>query len=95
MIPERRGYYFRSSSYHPEVRKVETKDDGDVKIKVRFDDGTTENREYNLEYLKRYVDYIVNPEDWILGEYNFGSIYFNRTYIKRKYTTKEGITTSA
>ena len=70
---------------------METKDDGDVKIKIRFDDGTTENREYNLEYLKRYADYIINPEDWLLGEYNLRSIYFNRNYINVSIQQKRGL----
>ena len=91
MIPERRQYYFRSSSYHPEVRKVETKEDGDVKIKIRFDDGTTENREYNLGYLKRYADYIINYEDWLLGEYNISPIYFSSNYLRVNIQQKRGL----
>ena len=59
MIPERR--YLRILLCRTIILnsgRVEVKADGDLKIKVRFDDGTTENREYNLEYLRQYVDHL-------------------------------------
>ena len=78
MIPERRYYGFNLSDHHPELRKVEVKADGDLKIKVRFDDGTIQNREYNLEYIRQYADQTLDPDDWILGENNFRGVAYSR-----------------
>ena len=89
MIPERRYYGFNLSEHHPELRKVEVKADGDLKIKVRFDDGTTENREYNLEYLRQYVDQSIDSEDWVLGEYDIWGINYRSESNKRIHVSKK------
>ena len=91
MIPERRSYYFTLSDYHPELRKIEVKADGDLKIKVRFDDGTTENREYNLEYLRQYADQIFDREDWVLGENNVRGFGYSRNQMNVNLFQKRGL----
>ena len=78
MIPERRYYSdLLCRIIILNSGKIEVKADGDLKIKVRFDDGTIENREYNLEYLRQYVDQTFDPEDWVLGEYDIRSINYS------------------